>query len=135
MGKIRRSFDLSFKVRVSEAIASGARSVREVCQEYQLQQATVDRWVASHVSGELSAKGRKMSKEMELERENEKLRAKVGEMTMQIDALRKADQYKRSMRSDGSWIISSNSLAHEVKLAKPSPLPAPATTGVRKDRH
>jgi len=135
MGRIRRSFDHSFKVRVAEAIEGGARTVLEICQQYQLQRQTVERWVQQHVSGELSAKSKKISREVELERENEKLNAKIGQLTMQIDALKKADSFRRTTRSDGSWIISSKASDPVITLAKPLALPAPATTRGQKARH
>lgn len=135
MGRIRRSFDNAFKVRVSEAIESGAKSVLEICQQYQLQRQTVERWMQQYVSGELSAKSKGVSREMELEREVEKLSAKVGQLTMQIDALKKAENYKRAPKSDDSWIISSKNSDRVVTLAKPLGLPAPATTRGPKGRH
>ena len=135
MGRIKRSFDHSFKIRVCEAIEGGARTVIEVCREYQLQRQTVERWLSQYVSGELSAKSKKISREMELERENEKLHSKIGQLTMQIDALKKVETSRRSMRSDGSWIISSRSSDPVITVAKPLVLPAPATTRAQKARH
>lgn len=135
MGRIRRTFDTSFKIRVAEAIESGAKTVLEICREYQLQRQIVERWVNQNVSGELLARSKKVSRETALERENERLHAKVGQLTMQIDALKKAENFKRSMRSDGSWIISSGSLAPENKRALPLGLPAPAITRGQKGRH
>jgi transposase len=134
MGRIKRSFDHAFKIRITEAIDNGARTVLEICQQYQLQRQTVERWLSQYISGELQAKSKMLSRDAELERENEKLRAKIGELTMQIDALKKVENFKRSTRSDGSWIISSKGSDPAIKLAKPLVLPAPVTTRVQKER-
>ncbi len=132
MGRIKRSFDHAFKVRVCESIESGARTVVQICQEYQLQRQTVERWFQLHVSGELAARAKSLSRTDELERECEKLRSKVGELTMQIDALKKADRFKHSVKKDNSWIISSKSSDPEVKLAGPLGFLDPVTTSEKK---
>jgi transposase-like protein len=135
MGKIRRSFDVSFKIRVSEAIESGAKTIADICKQYQLQRQIVERWMSQYVSGELQGKGKMVSREAELEREVEKLRSKIGEMTMVIDALKKAERYKDPTKSEGSWMITSKTFEQSGKPAKPLALPPPATITVRKDRH
>jgi hypothetical protein len=40
MGRIRRSFDIQFKIRVCEAIEAG-KPIPELCREYQLQRAVI----------------------------------------------------------------------------------------------
>lgn len=132
MGKIRRKFDVQFKLRVAEAIESGAAEIGALCREQQLSRSVVERWAEKHREGTLGAKA---NRERELERQVEKLQAKVGEMTMQIDLLKKVADWKRQQRSDDSSIITSGSLARLRQPAKPLALPAPATTTGRRSTH
>ena len=126
MGRIRRRFDVQFKTRVCEAIRSGMMTVAEVCREYQLARTPVDRWLAAYDAGTLGA--RQSTRERELERENEKLKAKVGELTMQIDILKKIEDWKRRERSVASSIITSENLARFQRPAPPPASPSRATT-------
>jgi transposase len=96
MGKIKRTFDIQFKTRVCEVIRGGMATASEVCREYQLSRTTVDRWLKVFDEGRLT--GRSSNRERELERENERLKAKVGELTMQIDILKKNDGREASLR-------------------------------------
>jgi transposase-like protein len=133
MGKIKRSFDVQFKTRVCEAVRSGMMTVAEVCREHQLSRTVVDRWIAAYDGGELSE--RRSTRERELERENERLKAKVGELTMQIDILKEIEDWQRRERSVGSSIITGENLA---QYRKPAPRPAspsrPTTTGPKKTK-
>jgi transposase len=133
MGKIRRKFDVQFKTRVCEAVRSGMMTVAEVCREYQLSRTAVDRWLAAYDAGTLGA--RSSTRERELERENEKLKAKVGELTMQIDILKKIEDWKRRERNVASSIITSENLALFQRPAPPPESPSrPTTTKRRKTR-
>lgn len=131
MGRIRRSFDLQFKIRICEAIEAG-KPVGELCREYQLQRSVIEGWLKRFVRGELQAK--LGDKPGEQEREIERLRAKIGEMAMQIDALKKLASLKTQPPKERGWIVSGGSSAQSAKQQKPVVLlPAPCTTS-RKDR-
>ena len=133
MGKIKRSFDVQFKTRVCEAVRSGMMTAAEACREYQLSRTAVDRWLSAFDAGTLGE--RQSTRERDLERENEKLKAKVGELTMQIDILKKIEDWKRRERSVASSIITSENLARFQRPAKPPVSPSrPTTTEARKTR-
>jgi transposase-like protein len=133
MGKIKRSFDVQFKTRVCEAVRSGMMTAAQACREYQLSRNAVDRWLAAFDTGTLGE--RPSTRERELERENEKLKAKVGELTMQIDILKKIEDWKRRERSVASSIITSENLDRFQRPAQPPGSPSrPTTTGGRKTR-
>lgn len=125
MGKIRRKFDIGFKVQVCERIESGLQSVAEVCRENQLQRPVVESWLQRHVSGTLIAKA--PERHTELERENEKLKAKIGELTMTIDILKKMEAWKKQQTSVASSIITSSNLAQFQEPAGKSALRSRAT--------
>jgi transposase-like protein len=130
MGKIKRTFDIQFKTRVCEVIRGGMATASEVCREYQLSRTTVDRWLKAFDEGRLTE--RSSSRERELERENERLKAKVGELTMQIDILKKIEDWKRRERGVASSIITEENLAQFRRPAKPPASPSRRTTTKRK---
>jgi transposase-like protein len=133
MGKIRRKFDIQFKIRVCETIRGGLATVSEVCREYQLSRTVVDRWLVAFDDGTLTERSR--IRERELERENERLKAKVGELTMQIDILKKIDDWKRRERSVASSIITEENLAQFQRPVKQRASQSrPTTTKVKKTR-
>ena len=116
MGKIRRKFDVQFKTRICETIRGGIMTTADACREYQLSRSVVDRWLIAFDEGRLTERAN--SREKELERENERLKAKVGELTMQIDILKKIDDWKRQQRSVASSIITEENLAQFQRPAK-----------------
>jgi len=130
MGRIRRRFDAQFKAQVCQAIQSGERTMAEVCREYQLSPGAVGRWVSAFATGSLQ--DRPSSRERELERENEKLKAKIGELTMQVDVLKKIEAWKRRQTSVDSSVITASNLARFQRPAEPSDSSPQATTTKRK---
>lgn len=132
MGKIRRKFDIQFKIQVCQRIEAGVQHMTEICHENQLQRTVVEGWLRRYVAGSLTAKA--TDRQKELERENEKLKAKIGELTMTIDLLKKVEAFKRQLRNEDSLIYTSSNLAQFQKPAKPlALLPQPTTTN-RKAR-
>jgi hypothetical protein len=105
-------------------------TVAEACREYQLSRNTVDRWLTAFDEGRLSGSGN--SRERELERENERLKSKVGELTMQIDVLKKIEDWKRRERSVASSIITEENLAQFQRPARQPESRSRRTTTKRK---
>lgn len=133
MGKIQRKFDLEFKYKICEMIRAEFASIREVCREYQLARSMVSLWLKAFDEGRLTA-GRN-SREAALEKENERLKAKIGELTMQIDILKKIDAWKRRERSVASSIITEENLAQFQRPAKQQESQSqPTTTKPKKTR-
>jgi transposase-like protein len=136
MGQIRRTFDIGFKIKVCQAIEAGEKTVLEIYRQYQLQRVVVEGWFQKFVQGELKAKGIE-SPEASLVRENEKLKAKVGELTMQIDLLKKfAKELNHPSTKNGhSLIYTGGNMEVKSGLVKPVIyLPAPTITGKKKKR-
>jgi transposase-like protein len=126
MGKIRRKFDVSFKIQVCQRLEAGLQSVAEICHDNQLQRTVVEGWLQRYTAGTLAPKA--TDRQKELEREVEKLKAKVGELTMTIDLLKKVEAWKKQQTSVASSIITSRNLAQFQKPAAMSASPRPATT-------
>lgn len=126
MGKIKRKFDIQFKVQICQSIEAGGRTVRQVCQEHQLQKVTVERWLQKYVSNTLESQAG--GREREMEREIEKLRAKVGELTMTLDLLKKTQSFRAPSRGVNPLIVTSRSWDQSQKVAKDLVSPRPPTT-------
>jgi transposase-like protein len=136
MGRIRRSFDIGFKIQVCEAIDAGEKTVLEICRQYQLQRPVVEGWLRKFVRGELKPKGIE-SLESQQAREIEKLRAKVGELTMQNDLLKKLSKVLQELpkKNERSSIYAGGNLEVKDGHAKPVIyLPAPTITGKKTKR-
>jgi hypothetical protein len=101
-----------------------------ICQEHQLQCPTIEAWVTRYVSGALTLGS--PSRESELARENEKLKAKIGELTMTVDLLKKMEAWKRQQNAVTSSIITAKNLAQFAKPAKPPASPESGHATSRK---
>jgi len=132
MGKIKRKFDVEFKIRLCQAIESGVTTVADACREYQLQKNLIEGWLAKYVAGGLDTQS--ATRLRALEKENEKLKSKVGELTLQIDVLKKIDEWKRRQRSVDSAIITSSNLDQFKRPAELSDSHPRATITARKKR-
>lgn len=130
MGKIRRKFDVSFKTQVCQRIEAGVQTVAEICYENQIQRPVIENWLQRYLAGTLAPKAN--NREKDLEREVEKLQAKVGELTMTIDLLKKMEAWKKHQTSVASSIITSSNLAQFQKPADMLASPRRATTTNQK---
>jgi transposase-like protein len=126
MGRIRRRFDAQFKMRVCQAIQTGQQTVAEISREHQLSRTVVSRWLSAFATRPIE--DRPNVRERELERENEKLKAKIGELTMLVDALKKMEAWKRRQQSVNSSVITASNLAQFQKPAEPPGSPSPRIT-------
>ena len=133
MGRIRRSFDIQFKIKVCEAIEGGQSTIPEVCREFQLQRAVVEGWLKKYTRGDLSPRAK--TKESDYEREIEKLRSKVGELKLQLDSLEKLHQ-KRPLKNEPEFRVSGGSSdLGGLRVKRAILLPAPTTTAKKDKKH
>lgn len=109
MGRPRRKFEVGFKRHVVEEIASGLITTADAARKYEISQGVVDRWKEKYLEGTLT--GKPSTEEKVLRAENERLKAKVGELTMQIDLFKKLESYARRKRSEDTSVITSRNLA------------------------
>lgn len=116
MGKIKRKFDVQFKAQVVQAIQSGTHTIKDICQEHQLQKQTVARWIERFSEGALVE--RPSLREKMLEKENDKLKSKIGDLVMQIDLLKKFHQEQERRKSVNSSVITARNLAQFQERAK-----------------
>jgi transposase-like protein len=109
MGKRYRKFEIGFKRQVVEEIESGLLVTAEAARKYGISQGVVDRWKAKYRAGALIEKT--STEEKALRAENERLKAKVGELTMLVDLLKKMEDYARQRRSENSSVVTGQTLA------------------------
>lgn len=109
MGKVRRKFTIGFKQQVVEEIESGLLTRTAAARKYEISGSLVDRWIMKAREGSLNEKP--SSVEMALRAENEKLKAKVGELTMLVDVLKKMEDYGRQRRNELSSVVTAKNLA------------------------
>jgi len=108
MGKIRRKFEAGFKRQVVEEIESGLITTHAAARKYEISDGVIERWKVKCHAGTLVDKP--SSEERALRAENERLRAKVGELIMQIDVLKKMEDYARQKRKEDTCVITAKNL-------------------------
>jgi transposase-like protein len=86
MGKIRRKFETEFKRQLIAQIEAGQTTIGQAARDHQISRSVIERWRVQYRNNGLV--DRPSSRERQLEAENEKLRAKVGELVMQMDYLK-----------------------------------------------
>lgn len=87
----RRRHDPAFKARVGLEALKGEKTAQQIAKEYDVHPVQVSEWKV-RLSEELpeifkTIKGK--PKEEQFDKEREKLQSKIGELTIQIDYLRK----------------------------------------------
>lgn len=109
MGKVRRQFTVGFKQQVVDEIESGMLSKTRAARQYAVSASVIDRWVMKARAGQLFAQPSTEEKAVRVE--NERLKAKVGELTMLVDALKKMEAYAQSRRSASLSVVTAQTLA------------------------
>jgi len=107
MAKKRRVFPVDLKKFIVGEIESGTFSLSGAARKYGISATAISRWREQLQAGGLDDKP--SAREKSLETEVRILREKIGEMTMQVDLLKKAEAYARRLRSvDSSTITGLN---------------------------
>jgi len=107
MGKIRRKFETEFKRQLIGQIEAGQTTIGQAARDHQISRSVIERWRIHYHNNALV--DRPSSRERQLEAENEKLRAKVGELVMQMDHLKKLQAWvQRRKNADTSIITAKN---------------------------
>ena len=114
MGKVRRKFDAAFKVQLVQEILSGQTTQSKACRDHQLSPTAVKRWIDKFQTGQ-PIEDRPSRRERHLEEEVRNLKAKVGELVMQIDVLKKLDDFVRQRKNATSSVVTASNL---VRLRK-----------------
>lgn len=116
MGRIRRKFDLEFKQKVVAEIESKATTLTAAAREHGISPTVIKYWQKQLLEGTLSSTP--SAREKQLEKENEKLRAKIGDLVMQIDIFKKMDDWVQQRKKLNSFVITASNLHQFRKPAK-----------------
>ena len=107
MGKIRRKFEAEFKRQLIAQIEAGHLSAAQAAREHHLARSLVERWRMQYRNNALV--DRPSNRERQLEAENEKLKAKIGDLVMQMDHIKKLQAWvQRRKNADTSIITAKN---------------------------
>ena len=109
MGKVRRQFTIGFKQQVVQEVEAGLVTKAQAARRYELSAGVIDRWIWRHRDGILAEKP--TTEEKVLKAENERLKAKIGDLTMQIDLLKKLEVYAQQKRKENTSVITLRNLA------------------------
>jgi transposase len=107
MGRIRRKFSVDFKQQVVREIEAGL-SLNEAARHHQIDPSVLSHWRNKYRQGALVEKP--SPHEKALEKENEKLKAKIGELVMEIDILKKFQKYMEKQKKLDTSVITAKNL-------------------------
>ena len=90
MGKKRRTHSAEFKSRVALEAVRGLKTSGEIAKEYEIHPGQIAKWKKELIAGlpDVFKRG-PSSDEKQVEREAERLQRKIGELTMDVDWLKK----------------------------------------------
>jgi len=107
MGKQRRKFSTDFKRQVVQEIEAGM-STNEAARRYQISPSVIDQWKSHYRQGTLVDKPNAEVKA--LRKENQLLKAKIGELVMENEHLKKLDVWIRRERKLDTSVITAKNL-------------------------
>jgi transposase-like protein len=116
MGKIRRKFETEFKRQLIAQIEAGQLTLREAAREHQLSRSLIEYWREQYANNRLV--DRPSSRERQLEAENEKLKAKIGDLVMQMDHIKKLQAWVQRKKNADTSVITAKNLDQFRKPAK-----------------
>ncbi|MEE8431543.1 MAG: transposase [Candidatus Desulfatibia sp.] len=111
-----RHFDEDFKREVVFRIDSGVMTKAQASREYNLSSSLIDRWQKQIHDG--SMRSSPSAREKQLERELEMYKKKVGELSMQVDLLKKLKEFSASMRRLNGYVVTGKLAGQSGKDAK-----------------
>lgn len=103
MSKKRRSFPVELKQYIVREIETGALSLSGAARKYEVSATAIIRWRDKFRAGELT--NNPSAREKALEKEVRGLKEKVGDLTMQIDLLKKMEIYEQRLKKLNSCAI------------------------------
>ena len=116
MGKDRRKFESPFKKQLVQQIEAGGLTRMQAARTHQLSPSLIDRWRKQFREDKLV--DRPSNRERQLEAENEKLKAKIGDLVMQNDQLKKLQDYAQRLKNANTSVITAKNLDQFRKGSK-----------------
>lgn len=103
MKRQRRKFEAGFKRQLVAQIESGEITISEAARTYDLSPTVINYWRKQFSQGGL-VEG-PTPREKQLEKQNEKLLAQIGRLTMEIENLKKLDRLKPKQKGQSSSVV------------------------------
>lgn len=116
MGKIRQKFDPEFKRQLLARIDAGQITASQAARDIQVSRSLIDYWRKQELNGRLI--DRPSRRELQLEAENEKLKAKIGDLVMQMEHLKKLQALAPRTKNVDTSVITAKNLDQFRKRAK-----------------
>ncbi len=116
MGKKYRTFSNEFKRDLVGQIDSGAISQSQAARDNNISPSLVSRWMTQIHEGSLIDKP--TAKEKRLERELERSKKKIGELTLLVDYLKKIAENSQRMKRLNSCVVTQKTLDQSKGPAK-----------------
>ncbi len=111
-----RQFSEEFKRSLVAQIDSGAISKAAAAREHELSSSLIDRWQQQIHDGTLQS--RPTARERQLERELDRYKKKVGELTIQNELLKKLNETCASMRRSSGYVVTGATTGQSKRGAK-----------------
>ena len=111
-----RHFDEDFKRELVAHIASGSITQAQAAREHNLSPSLIDRWRKQVHDGTMCS--RPSAREKQLERELEIYKKKVGELSVQVDLLKKLKADLASTRRSNGYIVTGQPSGRSTKGSK-----------------
>jgi transposase-like protein len=116
MGQSRKKISPEFRNRILNEIETGQISTSQAARQYQVSRSLIEYWKKRRREGKLD--DQTTSRERQLERENRELKAKVGELVMQLEHVKKLQRWVRQNKSADTSVITAENLDQFRKGAK-----------------
>jgi transposase-like protein len=116
MGKIRRKFEVDFKRQLVAQIEAGQLTMAQAARDYQLAHSVLERWRAQYRNN--TWRDTLSTRERQLEAENQKLKAKIGDLVMQMEHLKKLQTWVQQQRNADTSVITAKNLDRFRKPVK-----------------
>jgi transposase-like protein len=98
-----RHFPLEFKQRIVQEVESGFRTKAAIARDEKVSCSLIDRWRKQIREGTLI--DHPTARERQLEKELDRYKKKVGELTLENDLLKKIDEYCRTMKRSNGFVV------------------------------
>jgi transposase-like protein len=116
MGKIRRKYDAEFKRQLVRQIDAKEITASEASRTHDISRSLIDRWIQQFHEGTIVDKP--SAREKALEKENQKLKAKIGDLVMEVELLKKIQRYARQKKKEDTSVITLKNLEQFQKGVK-----------------
>lgn len=116
MGKIRRKYDIAFKRHLVQEIEAGQITPSQAAIEHQLSRQVIHYWRKQFRNNTLV--DHPSHRERQLEAENETLKAKIGDLVMQMDHLKKWQAWVQRQKNVDTSVITAKNWDQFRKPAK-----------------